>query len=182
MRTFGQRARIALVIRSTSSTDPATVARWQRKTSLKPVQRRLAGDRCAVLTPRLQFAGQHRHDRIVAQLIAVVQVFIAKRDPENPLADRRGDLVLDQLLPPGVSDAGRKSIDEPDCTIGRTKEKPSGIRRDAPSIEAGHNFAAFDGCTGVKSVSIGWLPGQSEVVAAQLFSLIRDPDAHHSVR
>jgi hypothetical protein len=67
--------------------------------------------------------------------------------------------VLDHLLPPGVPEAGRKSIDEPDGTIGRTKEKPSGIRRDAPSIEAAHNFAAFDGCkpnkSGVQSVGIG---------------------------
>jgi hypothetical protein len=46
----------------------------------------------------------------VAQVIVVVQVFIAKRDPENPLADQRGDLVLDQLPPPGVSEAGRKPI------------------------------------------------------------------------
>ena len=82
----------------------------------------------------------------MAQVIVVVQVFIAERDPEYPLADQCGDLVLDQLLSPGVSEAGRKSIDEPDCTIARTKEKPSGIRRNAPSIETGHNFAAFDGC------------------------------------
>jgi hypothetical protein len=30
----------------------------------------------------------------VAQLIVVIQVFVAERDPEDPLTDQRRDLVL----------------------------------------------------------------------------------------
>jgi hypothetical protein len=41
---------------------------------LQPVQRALARHRRAVLALGLQLAGQHRHQRIVAQLVVVVQV------------------------------------------------------------------------------------------------------------
>ena len=55
----------------------------------QPVQRRLAGHRRAVRAPRRQLARQHRHQRIVAQLVVIVEVLVAQRDAEHPLADQR---------------------------------------------------------------------------------------------
>ena len=49
------------------------VARRRKLAQLQPVERRLAGDRRAVLASRLELACQHRHQRIVAQLIVVVE-------------------------------------------------------------------------------------------------------------
>ena len=43
----------------------------------------------------------------MAQLIVVVQVFVAERNLENPLTDQSGDFVFDQVLAPGVLEAGR---------------------------------------------------------------------------
>jgi hypothetical protein len=40
----------------------------------------------------------------------------------------------------------REPIDQPDGTVRRTKQKPPSVRRDAASIEAGDNFAAFHSC------------------------------------
>jgi hypothetical protein len=62
------------------------IARRLQTAQLQPVQRRLGGDRRAVLAARFELAGQHRHYRIVAQLVVVVEVLIAERDPEHPLA------------------------------------------------------------------------------------------------
>ena len=76
------------------------IARRLRPAQLQPVERRLAGHRRAVLAPRLELARQHRHHRIVAQLVVVVEVLVAERDPEHPLADQRRHLMLDQLRTP----------------------------------------------------------------------------------
>ena len=73
------------------------VARRLQLAQLQPVQRRLAGHRRTILAPRLELAGQHRHHRIVAQLVVVVEILVAKRNPEHPLADQRHNLMLDQI-------------------------------------------------------------------------------------
>jgi hypothetical protein len=78
------------------------VARRFEPAQLQPVERRFAGDRRAILAPRLELARQNRHHRIVAQLVVVVEILITERDREHPLADQRRDLVLDQILPPLV--------------------------------------------------------------------------------
>jgi hypothetical protein len=82
------------------------IARWRWNAPLEAVERRLAGDRRAILSSRLQLSGEHCHDRLMAQLIVVVQVLVAERDPEKPLADERGDFVFDEVLAPGVLEAG----------------------------------------------------------------------------
>ena len=52
--------------------DPV-IARQLRPAQLKPVERRFAGQRRAILTPRRQLAGQHRHRRVVAQLVVMTR-------------------------------------------------------------------------------------------------------------
>lgn len=69
------------------------VARWFLPAQLQPVQRRLAGHRRTVVAPDRKLARQHRHQRIVPQLVMVVEVFIAERDAEDPLADQRVDRI-----------------------------------------------------------------------------------------
>ena len=74
------------------------IARRLIPAQFEPVERRLAGHRRAVLARRLQLAGQNRHDRIVAQFVMVVEVLVAERDPEYPLADQRRYPMLDRIL------------------------------------------------------------------------------------
>jgi hypothetical protein len=70
------------------------IPRWLRPAQFQPVQRRLAGQRCAVAAPRLQRASHHCQHRIVPQLVVVVQVFIAKRDADHTLHHQRVDAVF----------------------------------------------------------------------------------------
>ena len=76
------------------------IARRLQSAQLQPVERRLPGHRGAILAARLKLACQHRQHRIMAQFVVVVEILIAKRNPEHPLADQRRDLVLDQFRAP----------------------------------------------------------------------------------
>ena len=121
------------------------VARRRKLAQLQPVERRLAGHRCAVLAPRLKLARQHRHQRIAAQFVVVVEVLVAERDPKHPLADQRRDLVLDQVRPPLVVKARRKPLRHSDRPIRRSQKQRARFRRHQAGIECRFHSATFNG-------------------------------------
>src|SRR5205807_207240 len=94
-RTSGQRARIWATMRAVPG-DPMIAGRLYAA-PLEPVECALAGQRRTILATGRQLAGQHRHGRVVAQLVVVDQVFVAQRQREDPLTDQGFDGVLDQL-------------------------------------------------------------------------------------
>ena len=53
------------------------IARRLRPAQLQPVERRFAGQRCTISVSSLKLAAQHRHDRVVPQLVVVDQVLVA---------------------------------------------------------------------------------------------------------
>jgi hypothetical protein len=106
-----------------------------------PVIARRLRHRRAILAPCRKLARQHCHHRIVAQLIVVVEVLIAERDPEHSLAHQRHHLVLDQILTPHIVKARRKPLRQPDRMIRRSKKQRSRIRRDRAAVECRHHFA-----------------------------------------
>ena len=81
----------------------------------------------------------------MAQLVVVVEILVAERDPEHPLADQGCDLVLDQLRPSLVVKARRKPTDHSDRTIGRAQKQPSRVRRHQAGIKRCFHSAAFHG-------------------------------------
>jgi hypothetical protein len=83
-----------------------------RPAQLKTVERRLAGRQRAVRAPRLQLAGQHRHRRIATQFVVIVDVLVAQRNPEHPLAHQGFNAVLDQFLAATIVEATGKPIDQ----------------------------------------------------------------------
>jgi len=90
-------------------TDLAITRRLQLA-QLQSIQRRLGGNRRAILAPRRELARQNRHHRIVAQLVVVVEILVAPRDPEYPLPRQRHHLVLDQPRTPYIVKAPRKLL------------------------------------------------------------------------
>jgi hypothetical protein len=125
--------------------DPV-IPRRRLPAQLEPVERRLAGHRRTVLAPRSQLARQHRHDRIVPQLIMVVDVLISQRNPEHPLPNQGRRQMLDQFPFAPVHEAGGKAINQPDRTIRRSQQQRPGIRCDRSTIKSRHNGAAFHRC------------------------------------
>ena len=65
------------------------IARRLELAQLQPVERRFAGDRRTILPPRLELARQHRHHRIVAQLVVVVEILVAERNADARKTTRR---------------------------------------------------------------------------------------------
>jgi hypothetical protein len=73
---------------------------------LQPVQSALAGQRLL----QLVLAAEHSQQRIVAQLLMIVQVFIAQRQPVDALREHLHQLVPDQQRPPSIMEAGRQTL------------------------------------------------------------------------
>jgi hypothetical protein len=90
----------------------------------EPVERRFAGHRRAVLAVCDQLAGQHRHDRVVPQLVVIDDIFIAQRNAKDALADHCRHGVLDQLLRAAVAETPRKPIDQPDRLVRCPSNSP----------------------------------------------------------
>jgi hypothetical protein len=108
------------------------IARRLQATQLQPVERRLAGHRRAILAARSELAREHRLHRIVAQLVVVVEILIAKRNPKHPL---RPASPLGARSVPGT--AGREAIRP-------AQQQRSGIRRDRARIERRYHRPAFN--------------------------------------
>jgi hypothetical protein len=79
----------------------------------------------------------------VAQFIVVVQVFIAERQRQDPLADQRLHLMLDQSRMATIHEAAGKAADQSDRPVRQTQQQPAGIRSDRPTVKAGHNSELF---------------------------------------
>ena len=122
------------------------IARQLRPAQLQPIERRLAGQRRTILAPRRQLAGQHRHPRVVAQLVVIDQIFIAQRQRKNPLPDQCPDSVLDQFRRAAVGKTLGKPINQPDHPVRRSQQQGSGIRGHPAAIKSRHHPAALDGC------------------------------------
>ena len=86
------------------------IARRLRLRQFEAVQCRFASHRRTVFAPRRKLAREHRENRIMAQVVMVDEIFIAKRDPENPLPNERLNLVLDPFRVAPVLETGGKTI------------------------------------------------------------------------
>ena len=122
------------------------IARRLGPAQLKPVQRGLARHRRAIGTPRRELAGQHRHRRIMAQLVMVVEILVSERDAEHALANERRHGVLDQVRAAGIHKAGCKAPNQADDAVGRPKQQRTCIGGDRPAVESRLHPTAFNGC------------------------------------
>jgi len=67
----------------------------------QPVQRALARQRLI----QIALAAEHRQQRIAAQLLVIVDIFIAQRQPVDALRQHLGKLVLDQQRRADIAEA-----------------------------------------------------------------------------
>ena len=119
------------------------IARRLGLRQFQPVQRRLAGHRRAIRPPRPQLPSHDRKQRVMPQMVMIVEVFIAQRHAVEPLPDQRRHRVLDQIGPTTIAKAARKAIDKPHNTVRLSQQQRARIRRDRAAIKTGHNFVAL---------------------------------------
>jgi hypothetical protein len=133
-----------------------------RPAQFQPVERRLAGQRRTIGAACFQLAAEHRHDRVVAQLVVVDQILIAQRNPEYPLTHQTRHLMDDQIGHTVIGEAAGKALDQPDLR----SVAPSSIAPASEVIAPPSNAATtFRPSTGAKpnrsalhSVCIGTPP------------------------
>jgi hypothetical protein len=112
----------------------------------QPVERRFAGQRCAIRPFCRQLAAQHRHHRIMAQLVVVDQIR-SPSDPEHTLSDQAQHRVFDQIGHPVIGETAGKALDQSDLLVGGAEQHRAGIRCHLAAVKRGHHFAPFDRCT-----------------------------------
>jgi hypothetical protein len=93
---------------------------WLGSAQFKPVERAFARQRRAVPAMSAELSDQRGHHRIVTQPVAVVEILIAQRNPEDPLADQGAYLMLDQICATMIGKAASKAIDQLDGTVRGT--------------------------------------------------------------
>src|SRR5689334_2517299 len=86
----------------------------------QPVQRALAGERCAVRPTCREFPRQHRKNRVMPELIMVGEVLVTERDAEHALQHHGPDAVLHQFRHAPIGKAGAEAFGQPDGTVGRS--------------------------------------------------------------
>jgi hypothetical protein len=91
---------------------------------------------------RFQLPQQRSEDRIVAQLLVIVQVLIPQRQAEHPLPDQRPDRVFDQVRVTMIGEAFRQAINQTDRLIRSPQQQPPGIRAHRPAIKGRHHPAS----------------------------------------
>ena len=123
--------------------DPV-VARRLGLAQLQPVQRRFARNRRTLLAPRPQLARKGGKQRVVSQLVMVIEVFIAQRQPKDPLTHQRGHQMLNQFRPATVHKAIRQPVHQPQRPVRVSQKQSTRIGGDRPTVKTGHNFMPSD--------------------------------------
>jgi hypothetical protein len=75
---------------------------------LKPVQRRFAGKHRAGRATRFKLFRELAQHGIMAHLIMIVQILVAKRNAVDALGKERLDAMLDPVLPAAIGETGRR--------------------------------------------------------------------------
>jgi hypothetical protein len=132
--------------------DPRTIAidlvilrRMASRCMLQAIERALASQ-CLAVSPqhRAQLARQHRKRRILAQLIVIVQVFVAQCQAEDALSHQRLDLMLDIAGVAPIVEAVGETTHQPEAPVDLSQQQRAGVRGDVPAVETGHHRASLD--------------------------------------
>ena len=90
--------------------------------SFQSVQSALARQGRAVAPPRRGSARHRLQRRVPAQILVVVQILIAQRQPVEALQDQGLDIVNHQLGPPVVGETGGYPSGESQALVGPTQQ------------------------------------------------------------
>ena len=122
------------------------IAGWLGAAEFKPVQCAFAGQRGAVLARGRQLARQGRQHRVVAELVMVVEVFVAEREADNPLHHQR----LDRMLGVGgmavVAEAGRQATSQAKHPVRRSQQQGASVTGDGATIKGCNDRTPVSTC------------------------------------
>ena len=120
--------------------DLVILRRMSPRRVLQAIERALARQWLAVGPQhRAQLARQHCKRRVLAQLVVIVEVFIAQRQAKDALPHQRLDLMLDIARVAPIGEAGGEATHQPEATIDLSQQQCTCVRGDVPTIETGYD-------------------------------------------
>ena len=120
--------------------DLVILRRLSPRRVLQAIERALARQWLAVGPQhRVQLARQHRKRRVLAQLIVIVEVFIAQRQAEDALSHQGLDLMLDIARVAPINEAVGKATHQPKAPVDLSQQQCACVRGDVPTIETGYH-------------------------------------------
>ena len=120
--------------------DLVILRRMPPRRVLQAIERALAGQRFAVGPQhRAQLPRQHRKRRVLAQLVVIVEVFIAQRQAEDALPHQGLDLMLDIARVAPIDEAVGKATHQPEAPVDLSQQQRACVRGDVPAVETGHH-------------------------------------------
>jgi len=149
---------------------------------LQAIERALASQRLAVGPQhRAQLARQHRKRQVLAQLVVIIQVFVAQCETEDALSHQRLNLMLDIAPVAPIDEAVGEATHQPEAPVDLSEQQPAGVRGDGPAVETRHHRTSLDRFKLKQLRRTLCLhrvtSDRRETVAAQRFSQILSPDA-----
>ncbi len=109
---------------------------------LQPVQRALARQRLI----QLPLAAEQSQQRIGAQLLVIVEVLVAQRQPVDALRQHLRQPVLDQQRRPAIDETARQTAQQVDLAVGLAQQQRSAVTRYLAGCELGLHTARKMGC------------------------------------
>src|SRR5207302_7653666 len=116
------------------------------------VERALAGQGLAaipaadaLLALGIFLADEDSEQRVVAELVMVVEVFVAEAQTEEALLEEFGQGVLDQLRVAVVGEAAGELLDEVELRFDLAEQQTARIGGDLPPVETGHDLTGSEG-------------------------------------
>ena len=100
-----------------------------------PVQRALARQ----WLRQIALAGQHPEQRIVAQLLVIVQVFVAQRQSVNALRQHLVEVMLDPRGVARVGETARHAPEQVDLAISLAQQQPAAVGGQPAALEPPHH-------------------------------------------
>jgi len=113
-----------------------------RHAQLQPIQRTLACERSGVL---VRSVGEHRQQRIVAQIIVVVEILVPERQSIHALREQLAHRVLHPVCGAMVLKARRELLHNACATVYLTQQHCAAVGSDRTAIKTPHDFAAILG-------------------------------------
>jgi hypothetical protein len=105
---------------------------------LQPVQRALARQSLRWITLLHQCCDQ----RIVTQLIVIVQILVTERQPHYPLTDQRAYRVFHHSRTPVVPKTSRELGEQTGAPVNLPQQQSAPVRAQLSAIKLGHYFAS----------------------------------------
>ena len=94
-------------------------------------------DQCRYFIVERALIDEDGQERVVPQLVVIVEVFVAQAQPEDALLEEFGERVLDQVGVAVIGEAAGELFDEVEAAFDLAEEQAAGVGGHVATVKAG---------------------------------------------